>query len=148
MYKRQLTHDTVVTIVHFNKNRKLRINFGRERRHPEREGSLRCSPWSSYKSPPLSVPVSPSSVSREASRDFVALNMWLHARYQISKTNVWCHIVHLVYILFWVWIGWAGYNFYVLGSEPSNYKQLPKIRIFSAQKLILCPRRFICKRWT
>ena len=36
-------------------------------------------------SPPLSVPVSPSPVSREASRDFVALDMWLHTRYQMSK---------------------------------------------------------------
>ena len=39
----------------------------------------------SNKSPPLSVPVSPSPVSREASRDCVALDMWLHTRYQESK---------------------------------------------------------------
>ena len=37
----------------------------------------------SNKSPPLSVPVSPSPVSREASRDFVALDMWLHIRYLV-----------------------------------------------------------------
>ena len=30
---------------------------------------------------PLSVPVSHSPVSREASRDFVALDMWLHTTY-------------------------------------------------------------------
>ena len=39
--------------------------------------------WS--KLPPLSVPVSPSPVSREASRYSVALDMWLHTRYQVSK---------------------------------------------------------------
>ena len=45
----------------------------------------------SNKYSPLSVPVSPSPVSREASRDFVALDMWLHTRYQIS--NVILHII-------------------------------------------------------
>ena len=54
----------------------------------------------SNRSPPLSVPVSPSPVSREASRGFVALDMWLHTRYQISKINVWCHIVYVAYILY------------------------------------------------
>ena len=44
----------------------------------------------SNKSLPFSVPVTPSPVSREASRDFVALDMWLHTRYQICKINVWC----------------------------------------------------------
>ena len=37
--------------------------------------------WS--KLPPLSVPVSPSPVSRESSRYSVALHMWLHIRYQV-----------------------------------------------------------------
>ena len=37
----------------------------------------------SNKSPPLSAPVNPSPVSREASRDFVALDMWLHIRYLV-----------------------------------------------------------------
>ena len=30
---------------------------------------------------PLSVPVTPSPVAREAGRDFVALDMWLRTRY-------------------------------------------------------------------
>ena len=37
------------------------------------------------KLPPLSVPVSPSPVSRDASRDFVALDMWLRTRYQVIE---------------------------------------------------------------
>ena len=37
------------------------------------------------KLPPLSVQVSPSPVSREASRDFAALDVWLHTRYQVCK---------------------------------------------------------------
>ena len=37
----------------------------------------------STKSPPFSVPVSPSPVSREANRGFVALDMWLHTWYQV-----------------------------------------------------------------
>ena len=39
----------------------------------------------SNKSPPLSVPVSPSPVSREARCDFLALVMWLHTRYRYLK---------------------------------------------------------------
>ena len=39
----------------------------------------------SNKSPPLSVPVSPSPVSREARCDFLALVMRLHTRYRYLK---------------------------------------------------------------
>ena len=46
-------------------------------------------------SPPLSVPVNPSPVSSEASRDFVALDMLLYTRYQISKVNFWHYMVYL-----------------------------------------------------
>ena len=59
---------------------------------------------------PLSVPVSPSPVSREASRDFVALDMWLHTRYQISRIK-YSAISYTWSIYFWVCIGWVGYNF-------------------------------------
>ena len=72
----------------------------------------------SNRSPPLSVPVSPLPVSREASRDFVALDMWLHTRCQISKINVWWHIVYLVYTFFFGFglVG-LGTIFYSLDSE-------------------------------
>ena len=50
-----------------------------------------------YTSPPLSVPVSPSPVSREARRDFVAVDMWSHTRYQICTEIFWHHMVCLVY---------------------------------------------------
>ena len=46
------------------------------------------------KLPPLSVPVSPSPVSRDASRDFVALDMWLRTRYQVSKLNILHHGIY------------------------------------------------------
>ena len=36
----------------------------------------------SSNSPAPSVPVNPLPVSREASRDFVALDIWLHRRYR------------------------------------------------------------------
>ena len=45
---------------------------------------------------PLSVPVSPSPVSREASRDFVALDMWLHTRYQMPKIILYYYLVTAV----------------------------------------------------
>ena len=73
--------------------------------------------------------VSPSPVSREASRDFVALHLWLHTRYQISKVNVWCHIAYLVHFYFWVWIGWVGYNVLLSGlGEQSDV--MPYIILF------------------
>ena len=71
-------------------------------------------------SPPLSVPVSPSPVSREGSREFVALDMWLHTRYQMSKINLWYHMVYLVYLYFWVWIDWVGYNFLLSRFEETK----------------------------
>ena len=61
-----------------------------------RYDAIRGHRTGSNTSPPISVPVSPSPVSREASRDFVALDLWLHTRYQISKINFWHHMVYLV----------------------------------------------------
>ena len=78
---------------------------------------------------PLSVPVSPSPVSREASRDFVALDMWLRTRYQIPKINVCRHIVYLVYFCVGVWIGWFGYKFLLSGFGERN-NVIPHIILF------------------
>ena len=47
-----------------------------------------------FKLAPLSVPVTPLPVSREASRYSVALDMWLDTRYQVSKKNIWYHGIH------------------------------------------------------
>ena len=60
-----------------------RTNWGWREEGRPRDHLTTDSIW--YKLPPPSVPVSPSPISREASRDFVALDMWLHTRYQVSK---------------------------------------------------------------
>ena len=73
----------------------------------------------SNKSAPLFVPVRSSPVSREASRELVALDMWLHTTYQISKIYVCIpgtYQISKIYVCIpgmycWVLIGWVGYIF-------------------------------------
>ena len=60
-----------------------RTNGGWRLEGPSRDHRATDSIWS--KLPPLSVPVSPSLVSRETSRGFVALDMWLRTRYQVIE---------------------------------------------------------------
>ena len=60
-----------------------RTNGGGREEGLSRDHLATDSIWS--KLSPLSVPVSPSPVSREASRDFVTLDMALHTRYQVSE---------------------------------------------------------------
>ena len=61
------------------------INFGRNGGTGNVEGfydAVRGHRTGSSNSPAPSVPVNPLPVSREASRDFVALDIWLHRRYR------------------------------------------------------------------
>ena len=75
--------------------------------------------------PPLSVPVSSSPVSREASRDFVELDMWLHTRYQMSKVNFWHHMVYTWYIFI------LGFGLHGLGITFYFWIRGVEIRIYS-----------------
>ena len=78
------------------------------------------SVWS--KLPPLSVPVSPSPVSREASRYSVALDMWLHTRYQVSKIDVWYHGIFVIFGGFGLTgLGWVGFNDLFSGFGKKKY---------------------------
>ena len=61
-----------------------KVNGGWREEGLSRDHLTTDSVWS--KLPLLSVPVNPSLVSREPSRDFVALDVWLHTRYQVSET--------------------------------------------------------------
>ena len=58
-----------------------RTNWGWREEGLSRDHLATDSIWSNL--PPLHVPLSPSPVSHEASRDFVAFDMWLHTRYQV-----------------------------------------------------------------
>ena len=72
--------------------------------------------------------MSPSPVSREASRYSVALDMWLHTRcqvskmvtYQVSKINIWYRGVY-VFLGGLGWSGWVGFSDLLSGFGEDKY---------------------------